>query len=103
MSHTGEVVEGDRPVNPAAFATSAVHVARPDVMAAAHAHSVYGKAWSALGRPLSPITQDACVFYRDHTVCEAGGRAGWAEPGRRASHLTRILSRSDCPQNENVF
>jgi len=76
VSHTGEVVEGDRPVNPAAFAIhSAVHAARPDVMAAAHAHSVYGKAWSALGRPLSPITQDACVFYEDHTVCEEGGGA----------------------------
>ena len=76
VSHTGEVVEGNRPVNPAAFAIhSAVHAARPDVMAAAHAHSVYGKAWSALGRPLDPITQDACVFYEDHTVCEEGGGA----------------------------
>ncbi len=41
VSHTGEVVEGRRPVNPAAFAIhSAVHAARPDVIAAAHAHSV---------------------------------------------------------------
>src|SRR5580693_7806941 len=54
VSHTGEVVEGTRAVNPAAFAIhSAVHAARPDVIAAAHAHSIYGKAWSALGRPLS--------------------------------------------------
>ena len=76
VSHTGEVVEGNRPVNPAAFAIhSAVHAARPDVVAAAHAHSIYGKAWSALGRPLDPITQDACVFYEDHTVCEEGGGA----------------------------
>ena len=76
VSHTGEVVEGNRPVNPAAFAIhSAVHAARPDVVAAAHAHSVYGKAWSALGRLLDPITQDACVFYEDHTVCEEGGGA----------------------------
>src|ERR1700744_3705161 len=59
FSHTGEVVVGDRPVNPAAFAIhSAVHAARPDVAAAAHAHSVYGKAWSALGRKLDPITPD---------------------------------------------
>ncbi len=76
VNHVGEVVEGDRPVNPAAFAIhSAVHAARPDVIAAAHAHSVYGKAWSALGRPLDPITQDACVFFEDHTVCEEGGGA----------------------------
>ena len=76
VSHTGEVVEGNRPVNPAAFAIhSAVHAARPDVIAAAHAHSVYGKAWSSLGRLLDPITQDACVFFEDHTVCEEGGGA----------------------------
>ena len=35
-------------------------------MAAAHAHSIYGKSWSSLGRLLDPITQDACVFYQDH-------------------------------------
>src|SRR5579883_1522010 len=55
----GEVVEGDSPVNTAAFVIhSRVHEARPDVVAAAHAHSVYGKSWSALGRPLDPLTQD---------------------------------------------
>jgi ribulose-5-phosphate 4-epimerase/fuculose-1-phosphate aldolase len=37
-------------------------------VAAAHAHSMYGKSWSALGRPLEPITQDACAFYEDHGV-----------------------------------
>ncbi|HEY6428661.1 MAG TPA: class II aldolase/adducin family protein [Acidimicrobiales bacterium] len=74
VNHKGEVVEGSRPVNPAAFAIhSAVHDARPDVIAAAHAHSVYGKAWSSLGRLLDPITQDACVFFEDHSVCEEGG------------------------------
>jgi ribulose-5-phosphate 4-epimerase/fuculose-1-phosphate aldolase len=29
---------------------------------------MYGKAWSALGRLLDPITQDACAFYQDHGV-----------------------------------
>ena len=65
----GQVVEGDRPVNVAAFAIhSQVHHARPDVVAAAHAHSMYGKAWSTLGRLLDPITQDACAFYEDHGI-----------------------------------
>ena len=55
------------PVNAAAFDIhSRVHAARPDVIAAAHAHSMYGKAWSALGRLLDPLTQDACAFYEDH-------------------------------------
>jgi ribulose-5-phosphate 4-epimerase/fuculose-1-phosphate aldolase len=67
VNSAGEVVEGNKPVNRAAFAIhSQVHAARPDVMAAAHSHSVYGKSWSSLGRTLDPITQDACAFYDDH-------------------------------------
>ena len=41
-------------------------MARDDVIAAAHAHSVFGKSWSTLGRLLDPLTQDACAFYEDH-------------------------------------
>lgn len=69
VNHAGEVIEGNRPVNTSAFAIhSRVHAARPDAIAAAHAHSIYGKAWSSLGRLLDPITQDACAFYQDHAV-----------------------------------
>ena len=66
VDHAGAVVEGDARVNVAAFAIhSQVHAARPDVVAAAHAHSLHGKAWSSLGRLLDPITQDACAFFED--------------------------------------
>ncbi len=69
VNDRGEVVGGKYPVNGAAFAIhSQVHAARPDVIAAAHAHSLYGKTWSSLGRLLDPITQDACAFYDDHAV-----------------------------------
>jgi len=69
VNHKGEVIEGNRPVNGAAFAIhSRVHAARTDAMAAAHAHSLYGKSWSSLGRLLDPVTQDACAFYEDHAV-----------------------------------
>jgi ribulose-5-phosphate 4-epimerase/fuculose-1-phosphate aldolase len=69
VNHDGEIVQGSRPVNRAAFAIhSALHKARPDVIAAAHAHSTYGKAWSAFGRKLDPITQDSLFFYDDHSV-----------------------------------
>jgi ribulose-5-phosphate 4-epimerase/fuculose-1-phosphate aldolase len=69
VNHLGEIVIGDRPVNRAAFAIhSQIHAARPDVVAAAHAHAVHGKAWSALGRLLDPITQDACIFYGSHSL-----------------------------------
>ncbi len=44
VNDKGEVVKGNKPVNAAAFAIhSQVHSARPDVIAAAHAHSTYGK------------------------------------------------------------
>jgi ribulose-5-phosphate 4-epimerase/fuculose-1-phosphate aldolase len=76
VNHSGEVVHGRSPVNRAAFVIhSAVHQARPDVIAAAHAHSVHGKAWASLGRELGMITQDACIFYKDHTVVTEGGGA----------------------------
>jgi ribulose-5-phosphate 4-epimerase/fuculose-1-phosphate aldolase len=69
VSHDGQVVEGQGLLNGAAFTIhSQIHQARPDVTAAAHAHSIYGKSWSSLGRPLDPITQDACAFFEDHAV-----------------------------------
>jgi ribulose-5-phosphate 4-epimerase/fuculose-1-phosphate aldolase len=43
------------------------------VIAAAHSHSLYGKAWSSLGRKLDPITQDACAFYNDHGLYDDFG------------------------------
>ena len=69
VRHDGQVVQGDWPVNAAAFAIhSQVHAARPDVIGAAHSHSLHGKAWSSLGRLLDPITQDSCAFYDDHAL-----------------------------------
>jgi ribulose-5-phosphate 4-epimerase/fuculose-1-phosphate aldolase len=69
VNDKGDVVEGDRPVNRAAFVIHGqVHAARPDVKAAAHAHSVHGKAFSSLGRLLAPLTQDSCAFYDDHAL-----------------------------------
>ncbi|MFD0853132.1 class II aldolase/adducin family protein, partial [Actinomadura adrarensis] len=51
VNHEGKVVQGRYPVNEAAFAIhSQIHQARPDVVAAAHSHSTYGRAISALGQ-----------------------------------------------------
>ena len=78
VSHSGQVVRGNRPVNSAAFVIhSAIHKARPDVIAAAHAHSIYGKSWSSLGRLLDPITQDACVAATDLRKLWISGLFGW--------------------------
>lgn len=75
VNHSGDVVYGSSPVNRAAFVIhAAIHQARPDVVAAAHSHSPYGKSFSSLGIPLAPLTQDACIFYDDHVViAEQGG------------------------------
>lgn len=69
VSHTGEVVEGEGLLNGAAFTIhSQIHMANPAITAAAHSHSVYGKAFSALGKTLDPLTQDSCAFYDDHVL-----------------------------------
>lgn len=67
VDHDGRVVEGDWPVNRAAFAIhSQLHQARPDIVAAAHSHSRFGRALSALDTRIEPITQDSCAFFEDH-------------------------------------
>jgi len=71
VDHDGNILAGEGPINQAGFAIhSAIHKARPDVVSAAHSHSIYGKAWSALGRLLDPITQDSSFFFEQHVLFE---------------------------------
>jgi ribulose-5-phosphate 4-epimerase/fuculose-1-phosphate aldolase len=88
VNNRGDVVEGNAAVNGAAFAIhSQVHAARPDVIAAAHSHSIYGKSWSTLGRLLDPLTQDACAFYEDHALFDDfTGVVLDLEEGKRIAH-----------------
>jgi ribulose-5-phosphate 4-epimerase/fuculose-1-phosphate aldolase len=88
VDHSGEVVEGDWPVNVAAFAIhSQIHQARPDVQAAAHTHSRFGRAWSTLGRLLDPLTQDSCTFFEDHGLFDDyTGVVIDVEEGKRIAH-----------------
>ncbi|GGI09381.1 class II aldolase/adducin family protein [Egicoccus halophilus] len=81
----GHVVHGGRRTNKAAFAIhSAIHAARPDVVAIAHAHSLHGRAWAALDRTLDPIVQEACAFYDDHILFdEYEGLVLEVQEGRR--------------------
>lgn len=87
VNENGTVVPGGNMhhVNPAGFAIhSAVHMARPDVMAAVHCHSVPTKAFSSLGCKLEPINQDACRFYKDHGLYDDfGGVVMAREEGQR--------------------
>ncbi len=61
-------------LNRAAFMIhSTVHAKRPDVNCAAHSHSVFGRAFSTLGKQLDITTQDSCAFYevRGSRACRA--------------------------------
>ena len=52
-----------------------MHEDHPEILAMCHAHTIYGTAWAATGRPLDPISQDASAFYEDHVViADEGGK-----------------------------
>lgn len=72
VDHDGEVIDGGdcRLLNIAAFMIhGAVHQARPDVLCAAHSHSIHGRSFCTLGRDLEMITQDSCAFYNVGCLC----------------------------------
>ncbi len=98
VNHDGEVVEGSGLLNGAAFVIhSRIHMSDSRIIAAAHSHSLHGKAFSSLAKPLAPITQDACAFYEDHVVfddftgvvleADEGERIAAALDGRKAAIL----------------
>lgn len=88
----------DKPVNTAGFVIhSAIHARRPDVHAACHMHSPYGRAWSTFGRPIDMLNQDSCMFYEDLSVyANFGGVVFAKEEGGRLA---------DClgPRNKNII
>lgn len=69
VHHDGTVLEGGKPgdgqvYNMAGYAIhSAIHGARPDIHAAAHSHSYYGRAFSALGRNVDLANYGGSVGY----------------------------------------
>lgn len=87
--HQGNVVEGDYAVNRAGFVLhAAVHEQHQDIVAMCHAHTVYGTAFAALGKPLIPMSQDACAFFEDHVVIgdEAGKVAVEVKGGNKVAN-----------------
>lgn len=71
VDYSGNIIGGNTKgtVNAAGFAIhSALHRARPNVNAACHTHSLYGKAYSCFGKKLDMISQDTCMFYKDQAV-----------------------------------
>lgn len=57
------------PINTAGFYIhSSIHKARPDIKAAGHTHTLYGKSWSVFGKPIDIMSQDSCLFYNNLAV-----------------------------------
>lgn len=82
----GKVIDGGevRLLNTAAYMIHhAIHDARPEVMAAAHSHSIHGRAFCALGKPLDCITQDSCAFYEVGSICAPSEVLLTGSPGPR--------------------
>lgn len=83
VDHKGDILDESGPcrlLNTAAFMIhSAIHTARPDVLCAAHSHSIYGRAFSTLGKELDITTQDSTAFYQDHAVYKQFNGAVLAE------------------------
>lgn len=76
VNEEGEVIGGGecRLLNTAAYMIhSAIHQARPDVIAAAHSHSIYGRSFCTLGRKLDTITQDSCAFHNVRIIATVEG------------------------------
>ena len=103
--HTGTVVQGNYAINRAGYVLhAAVHEEHPDIVAMCHAHTEYGTAFASLGRPLDPISQDACAFYEDHVVIkdEAGQVAVETKAGLSvASHFKGV--RAAIHQNHGLL
>lgn len=101
----GEVVEGERPIQPAAFAIHAELLkARPDINSAAHAHSIYGKTYSAFGRELEMITQDSLRFYKQHAVYKNfGGIVFNREEGIRIAEALGTTNKAVILQNHGLL
>lgn len=106
IDEDGQVIGGNRAaVNAAGFMIhSAIHKARPDVHAACHAHSKFGKAWSTFGRPLDIINQDACMFWNNQSVYSSfGGVVLAAEEGENIAKALGPVNRTVVLQNHGLL
>jgi len=69
IDFAGNLLEGDRPYNQAAFAIHAtLHAQRHDIQAICHTHPPKGTAFAALGREIKILDQTACSFFDDHAL-----------------------------------
>ncbi len=95
----------DAVVNRAGFNIHrAIHEARPDLHAACHMHSPYGRAWSTFGRGIDMLNQDSCMFYDDLAVYAAfGGVVLAAEEGVNIARALGSRHKNIILQNHGIL
>ena len=107
VDEEGNLVGGNTtaPINAAGFAIhSALHKARPDINAACHTHSKYGKTYSAFGKPLEMINQDVCTLYNTHSVySDFGGVAIEKEEGEAIAKAVGEKNKCVILQNHGLL
>lgn len=94
----GELVEGDGAINEAAYYIHhPILAARPDAVSACHVHTGWGTPFSAEVRRIEPITQEACIFFEDHSIFDdeevqvQSTEAGWRIAEALGSNRSIIL------------
>jgi ribulose-5-phosphate 4-epimerase/fuculose-1-phosphate aldolase len=103
--HQGRVVEGRHAINRAGFVLhAAVHEAHPDILAMCHAHTVYGTAFAALGKPLAADLAGRRRFFEDHAVIgdEAGQVAVEVQAGLKVADWFKGV-KAAIHQNHGLF
>ncbi|KAL1405560.1 hypothetical protein Q8F55_009199 [Vanrija albida] len=103
VSHDGEVLEGGYPgngqlYNAAGFTIhGAIHAARPDIHAAAHSHSQFGRAFSALGRNIDIANWEGAQYAETVKLYSSFG--GVVLGDEEGQNITRALG----PQGKGVI
>lgn len=96
--HGNRIGGADKPVNTAGFIIhSALHQRRPDINAACHMHSPYGRAWSTFGKPIDMLNQDSCMFFEDLAVYTNFGGVVFAK--EEGQHIADALG----PTKKNLI
>ena len=107
VDEEGNLVGGNTtaPINAAGFAIhSALHKARPDVNAACHTHSKFGKTFSCFGKPLEMLNQDVCIIHNQQAVySEFGGVAIELSEGEAIAKAAGDKSRLVILQNHGLL
>lgn len=91
VNHDGEVIDGgeNRLLNTAAYMIhAAVHAARPDVMCAAHSHSIYGRTFCTLAGSSTPSLKTAVLSTM--TMSSTTASTAWCWRRRRARTLQPV-------------